>query len=148
MDRDSYSGTDEADAPSACDVLIVEDDRNMARAIQRALRQVRLRAEICGDPAGAITEAGRLGPRLVTLDLMMPGVSGLDLLTALRNRHGAAKTKILVLSAAEADRLDQAMDSGADAVMAKPFRNDELCRTVLALLAGSANANRPDGREP
>jgi DNA-binding response OmpR family regulator len=112
----------------------------MARAIRRALQQTGVRTEICGDPAGAVTEANRLGPRLVTLDLMMPGVSGLDLLAALRARPGGSGAKILVLSAAEADRLERAVEAGADAAMAKPFRNEELCRTVLALLGEAGDA--------
>lgn len=126
------------------DVVVVEDDRNAAKAIQRVLARAGLRVEVAHDgfTAGATIE--HLRPALVTLDLMMPGMSGLEVLAFLRGHESLRGLKILVVSALQGARLSQALAAGADDALSKPFRNADLLARVQGLL-GRTTGSEPRG---
>ena len=72
-------------------------------------------------------------PSLMTLDLTMPGLNGFELLKHLRADEQFRDLKILVISALQQESLDEAVVLGANAVLSKPFRNDELLSVVNQL---------------
>ncbi|WP_413701198.1 response regulator [Psychromonas sp. KJ10-10] len=72
-------------------------------------------------------------PSLMTLDLTMPGLNGFDLLKHLRAEKQFDDLKILVISALAQERLNEAIELGANAVLSKPFKNDELLNIVNKL---------------
>ena len=72
-------------------------------------------------------------PTVITLDLRMPGLGGLDVLKALRNQDELTTTKILIVSAMPQEQLEEALDAGADDILEKPFKNKDLVAKVRAL---------------
>ncbi|HYD59108.1 MAG TPA: response regulator [Noviherbaspirillum sp.] len=116
-------------------VLVTDDEPAMARAIERVLVQAKFETAIAsnGFEAGAMLHTFR--PGLITLDLRMPGVDGLGVLRFLRQTGLPGPLKVLVVSADTDDRLKQALALGADAVLRKPFSNEELLAAVERLYA-------------
>ena len=116
------------------DILLVEDEPNIAEALSFILGRDgwRVRHHSDGSGANAALQAAR--PRLLILDLMLPGLSGADVLARLRAEadKDLAATRVLMLTAR-----GQAEDAapGADAYLAKPFGNDELRNLVARLMA-------------
>jgi CheY-like chemotaxis protein len=73
-------------------------------------------------------------PDVVILDMMMPRMTGLEVLTALRQDEDLAETPIIVLTAQPATR-EQALEAGADVVMVKPFEPEQVAAAVQEVLA-------------
>ncbi len=115
-------------------VLVVDDEPAIARALQRVLRKHGLVAEVAADGFQAGTKLMKERPILVTLDLSMPGLSGYDVLSFVRETPEIATTKILVISALGGDALQKAIDLGADAILNKPFDNQELVEVINKLV--------------
>jgi excisionase family DNA binding protein len=115
-------------------VLIVEDDVAMARAINRVLKRAGFETAFAGNGflAGSLLHSFR--PALMTLDIRMPWMDGLQVLRLLRKTPPPAPLKVLVLSGDDRARLDEALRAGADAALAKPFTNDELLDAVYGLI--------------
>jgi excisionase family DNA binding protein len=115
-------------------VLIVDDDKNMAGAIKRVLKKEAFECDIATNGFLAGSKLMENKPSLMTLDLTMPGLNGFELLRHLRAEAQFNDLKILVISALKQDRLDEAMALGANAVLSKPFKNDELLKIVNELI--------------
>jgi CheY-like chemotaxis protein len=111
-------------------ILIADDDPAMAHAIERVLRRADFETAIAcnGFEAGAMLPSFK--PGILTLDLRMPGIDGLDVLRFLQKAELAASLKTLVVSADTETRLQQALTLGAHGVIRKPFTNDELVEAV------------------
>ncbi|UTW07522.1 response regulator [Pseudomonas benzenivorans] len=126
-------------------VLIVEDDANMARAIERVLQQAGYETAHAPDgfAAGAMLHSYR--PALMTLDLRMPGLDGLGVLNYLQGSPMPFPLKILVVSADSEARMAQALTLGADAVVRKPFDNKEFLAAVAQLLGAPGGARKRAG---
>ena len=127
--------------PGAPAVLVVEDDRRMAAFLDRALTYAGYRVAVAEDGEGALTAAAEQAPDLVLLDVMLPGISGLDVARQLRTGGGGGGVPILMLTAREGldDRIE-GLDAGADDYLAKPFALQELLARLRALLRGRALA--------
>lgn len=121
-------------SPSLNRILIVDDDKNAAKAIQRVLRQEDYETEIAFDgfSAGAMME--KFIPAVVTLDLAMPGMGGIDVIRFIRARKEFAHVRILVVSALEKRELDKALEAGADDVLQKPYKNAVLLTKLKDLV--------------
>ena len=115
-------------------MLVVDDEPAIARALQRVLRKHGLVAEVAADGFQAGTKLMKDRPLLVTLDLSMPGLSGYDVLSFVRETPEIAATKILVISALGGEALQKAIDLGADAILNKPFDNQELVEVINKLV--------------
>jgi two-component system response regulator VicR len=116
-------------------VLIVEDDDRMAKAIQRTLGRAGFETEIAADGFKAGTLVASFSPAVMTLDLKMPGLGGLEVLKTVRQDPELTTLKVLVVSAMPREELDGALAAGADDVLEKPFANKDLVHKV-AILAG------------
>lgn len=116
-------------------VLIVEDDEKMAKSMERSLKRAGFKTLIAADGFEAGNLANTFEPTVVTLDLKMPGIGGLDVLKAMRGNEILASIKVIVVSAMSQEELDGAAAAGADDVLAKPFKGPELVKRV-ARLAG------------
>jgi DNA-binding response OmpR family regulator len=91
------------------------------------------------DGAEALTAARTVLPDLAVLDVSMPGATGLEVCTALRETPATAGIRILLLSAgASPDEVARGLSAGADAYLAKPFTVAGLVQQVRALTAGVA----------
>lgn len=117
-------------------VLIVDDEAALRNAIARALKPLDLILEQAEDGFRAGVKLGQLNPDLLTLDLAMPGLDGYEVLQYIKHHPQFRHLKVLVLSGLDNAALTKAYEYGADAVLAKPFENEELQSLVAGLLAG------------
>ncbi|MFC5262318.1 response regulator [Kribbella qitaiheensis] len=113
-------------------VLVVDDDRQLLRALGINLRARQYDVQTAADGASALEAASRRPPDLVILDLGLPDMNGVEVVYGLR---GWCSAPIIVLSAreAQADKVE-ALDAGADDYVTKPFGMDELLARVRAAL--------------
>jgi two-component system response regulator MprA len=116
-------------------ILVVDDDPEIVSFLKRGLTYEGYTVDTAGDGAEALAKARDAEPDLVILDIMMPGMDGLEVSKRLRQ---ASKLPILMLTAkgTVADRI-KGLDSGADDYLVKPFSFDELLARIRALLRRS-----------
>jgi two-component system alkaline phosphatase synthesis response regulator PhoP len=127
-------------------ILVVEDEPDIRKLVQYNLAQERYRVIEAEDGEQALKIVQRDKPNLVILDLMLPGLSGLEVCKLLRERPETARLPILMLTAkaGEADRV-VGLEMGADDYLSKPFSPRELVARVRALLRranGAANTEQ------
>jgi two-component system, OmpR family, KDP operon response regulator KdpE len=120
-------------------VLIVEDDPQLRRALAINLRARHYDVQAVGDGTTALAAAAADLPDIVILDLGLPDIDGVDVVSGLR---GWTDVPIIVLSArdAQGDKVD-ALDAGADDYVTKPFGMDELLARLRASLRRAAPAD-------
>jgi DNA-binding response OmpR family regulator len=116
-------------------ILIVEDDSDIAALIAHYLEKAGYTSEIVPDGGRALAVAKETPPDLVVLDLMLPGLNGLEVCRALRLDNRTAALPILMVTARgeESERI-LGLDSGADDYVVKPFSPNELMARVRSLL--------------
>jgi two-component system response regulator RegX3 len=123
-------------------VLIVEDEEALAESVQFALEVEGFEVAAVGDGRDALTSVAANPPDLVLLDLMLPGLSGLDVLRTIRRDHNMP---VIILTAkdAEADKV-LGLELGADDYVTKPFSTRELIARVRSHLRRSRLGGMPD----
>jgi DNA-binding response OmpR family regulator len=116
-------------------ILIVEDDRDIAELVRHYLVRANYTAETVSSGSEALERIRRRPPDLLVLDLMLPGVHGLEVCRTLRAAAGTADLPIIIVTARaeEADRI-AGLELGADDYVTKPFSPKELVARVAALL--------------
>ena len=114
-------------------LLLVEDDRGVRESLARALQFEDYEVETAGDGGDGLRRIVEHRPDAVILDVMMPGIDGLEV--ARRVRDEGIDVPILILTARHeiSDRV-AGLDAGADDYLVKPFSLDELLARVRALL--------------
>jgi DNA-binding response OmpR family regulator len=113
-------------------VLVVEDDEDIAQALQRSLRMEGYEVRTAGDGAAGLEQAHAFAPDLVILDLGLPQIDGIDVARSLREREDVP---ILILTARDAlESRVEGLDAGADDYLVKPFERQELLARMRALL--------------
>ncbi|MEM9483795.1 MAG: response regulator transcription factor [Cyanobacteria bacterium P01_F01_bin.116] len=119
-------------------VLIVEDEIDIAELIQLYLTNENFTTEICSTGPAALERFPIFQPDLIILDLMLPGLDGLEVCTRIRQNPGTKDPYILMLTA-KGEELDRiiGLSTGADDYMVKPFSPRELIARVRALLRRS-----------
>lgn len=119
----------------AARVLLIEDEVNIAEAIRFLLTRDGCEVEVLADGRAALAAVAQMRPDLVILDLMLPGMSGLEILSALRADAATAALPVLMLTAKGQGRDREAAErAGVSAFMSKPFANAEMRATVRDLL--------------
>ena len=124
--------SEQLDAPPR--ILIVEDDLPMARAIQRVLRGAGFLTAFASNGYLVGTLLHTFRPALMTLDLRMPWIDGLEVLRSLRKAPPPSPLKVVVVSGDGHARLNEALRAGANGALAKPFANEELLEVVRSQL--------------
>ncbi|MEP6853779.1 MAG: response regulator transcription factor [bacterium] len=122
-------------------VLVVDDDPTVSDVVRRYLEREGIDVEVVTDGAIALKRALEDPPDLVVLDLMLPGMSGLEVCRRLRDR---TSVPIVILTALgeESDRV-VGLERGADDYVSKPFSPRELTLRVLSVLRRAAVAEQP-----
>jgi two-component system OmpR family response regulator len=117
------------------DILIVEDETEIAQLIQLYLEKEGFNCRTCRDGLTALQIFQEQKPDLIVLDLMIPGLDGLEVCARIRQKPGAKDPYILMLTARgeEIDRII-GLSTGADDYLVKPFSPKELVARVRALL--------------
>ncbi|MHB1955544.1 MAG: response regulator transcription factor [Sulfobacillus sp.] len=108
-------------------ILVIEDEAKLAATVAQGLEQQGFAADIVLNGDEAVSHLEKQTYALVLLDLMLPGLSGLDLLRWLRQRSITCPVLILTSRDGVEDRV-QGLDAGADDYLVKPFALSELLR--------------------
>lgn len=121
--------------PMSSHILVVEDDRDIADLIVHHLSRAELQAKVLSSGSGVLDHVRQSAPALVVLDLMLPGLGGLEICRLMRADPTLAATPIIMLTARadEADRI-KGLELGADDYVTKPFSPKELVARVQAVL--------------
>ena len=119
----------------APEVLVVEDEADIRALIVHHLTRDGFRCRTAGDGGEALARLRASVPDLIVLDLMLPGIDGLELTRRLRAEPAWAAVPIIMLTA-KADEVDRVvgLEMGADDYVAKPFSPKELLARVRAVL--------------
>ena len=120
-------------------VLVVDDDIALAEMLGIVLRGEGYEPVHCGDGAAALGAFREVRPDLVLLDVMLPGVDGIEVCRRIRAESGVP----IVMLTAKTDTIDivVGLESGADDYVLKPFKPKELVARVRARLRGSGEVS-------
>ena len=114
-------------------ILVVEDEREAAAVLARGLREQAFAVDVAHDGRSALEQVGINDYDLVVLDLLLPGMNGLDVCRHLRAARQAVP--VLMLTArSEPDQRVAGLDAGADDYLPKPYHFGELLARIRALL--------------
>jgi two-component system, OmpR family, response regulator MprA len=121
-------------------ILVVDDERAVRDSLRRALTLEGYQVDLADDGDTALTQlrSGESQPDAIVLDVLMPGVNGLEVCRTLR----AAGDRVPVLMLTARDQIDDrvaGLDAGADDYLVKPFALEELFARLRALLRRSGN---------
>jgi len=127
-------------------VLVVEDDPDIAMLLARSLARAGFAVDQISSGADVLPTLRRGQPDLLLLDLMLPGLDGIEICRALRADPSTAALPIIMLTA-RADESERivGLEIGADDYLAKPFSPNELVARVKALLRRAHRATPERG---
>lgn len=127
--------------------MIVEDSPDIAELIKHYLDRAGHETIVHGSGRDALVAARQSPPELVVLDIMLPGMDGMQVCQALRAEPSSAAVPILMLTAKgeEADRV-KGLELGADDYVTKPFSPKELVARVAALLRRTERSSQPSSQ--
>ncbi len=135
--------------PDAKRILVVEDEDMVADVVERYLRRDGYEVEVAHDGNAGLAAYRRGAPDLVVLDVMLPGIDGLEVCQRIRE-DGATPVILLTARGREADKIN-GLGLGADDYVTKPFSPRELVARVKAVLRRTAAPVRvtdSSGRSP
>lgn len=116
-------------------VLLIEDEPNIAEAIEFVMARDGWQVSVLAEGTGAVAEIARLRPDLVILDLMLPGKSGLEIVAQLRAETATQSLPVLMLTAKGLARdREAAIRAGVSLFMTKPFANADIVAQARALV--------------
>lgn len=114
-------------------VLLIEDEPNIATAIAFILQREGWRVSTHSDGATALDAVDRHAPDVVVLDVMLPGMSGFDILAGIRSSERGDLPVLMLTAKGQTKDRERAESLGASHFMTKPFSNQELLETVRRL---------------
>ena len=119
-------------------VLIVDDETEIARLVTLNLEKEGFECFHCYDGIAALEAFERYQPDVIVLDLMMPGLNGLEVCTRIR-RQTSGKDPFILMLTAKGEEIDRVvgLSTGADDYLVKPFSAPELIARIRALLRRS-----------
>ena len=123
-------------------ILLVEDSQRLLRSLGQGLKKLGYAVDGAADGEQALALAETYDYHVIVLDLMLPGLPGLEVLRRLRTRGNSVH--ILILSARDGvdDRV-KGLQLGADDYLVKPFAFDELCARIQALVRRRHQTKNP-----
>jgi DNA-binding response OmpR family regulator len=127
-------------------VLVVDDDATVSDVVRRYLERADFEVTLAADGPSALAAAGSRRPDLVVLDLMLPGMDGLEVCRRLRERDPDVPVVMLTALGEESDRV-VGLSQGADDYVTKPFSPRELVLRVQSVLRRASRAAEPAAAE-
>lgn len=125
-------------------ILVIEDEETLARLIESRLKRENYDVDVALDGDTGLMEALRGIYDLIILDVMLPGTSGFDILSALKKQRISSKVIMLTARGALEDRL-HGLKAGADDYVTKPFHLEELVARVSVQLRREEEGRRTAG---
>ena len=125
-------------------ILVIEDEETLARLIESRLKRENYDVDVALDGDTGLMEALRGIYDLIILDVMLPGTSGFDILSALKKQRISSKVIMLTARGALEDRL-HGLKAGADDYVTKPFHLEELAARVSVQLRREEEGRRTAG---
>ena len=123
-------------------ILIVEDDLSIRNALRRGLTERGEAVAVAGDGMSGLSLALQEDPDIVLLDLGLPDIDGLRVLSMLR---GVSDVPVIVITAQDDDRTTiKALDAGADDYVVKPFGTEQVAARIRAVLRRAPRAGTED----
>jgi two-component system response regulator MprA len=122
-------------------ILVVDDDVRIAASIRRALAYEGYSVSEAHDGISALSEIRNRVPDLVVLDVMLPGIDGIEICRRIRSAGDDVAVLMLTARTTVEDRVE-GLDSGADDYLIKPFAHEELVARVRSLLRRRAPGSR------
>jgi DNA-binding response OmpR family regulator len=126
--------------------LVVEDDRDIAHLVELHLRDLGAEVTVVHDGAEGLELALAMTFDMVILDLMLPGLDGLEIARRLRAKPNYTPILMLTARSSDVDRI-VGLELGADDYLTKPFNIRELIARVKALLRRVDALSKPEGRD-
>jgi DNA-binding response OmpR family regulator len=123
-------------------VLVVDDDPTVSDVVRRYLERSDFEVTLAADGPKALAAVGARPPDLVVLDLMLPGMDGLEVIQRLRERDPDLPVVMLTALGEESDRVT-GLSLGADDYVTKPFSPRELVLRVQSVLRRASRAAEP-----
>ena len=128
-------------------ILVVDDDPTVSDVVRRYLERAGYDVALAADGPAALGAYAREEPDLVVLDLMLPGMDGLEVCRRLRNASTEVPIVMLTALGEESDRV-LGLQLGADDYVTKPFSPRELVLRVQSVLRRAGPRHRPKRRRP
>src|SRR5512135_1901178 len=130
-----------SEVPMPEKVLVVDDEKDLVELVDYNLKKEGYTVLTTGDGLEALKLAARESPDLVVLDIMLPGMQGLDVLKNLKKKSETSSTPVILLTA-KSEELDKVLglELGADDYVTKPFSPRELVARVKAVLRRVSSA--------
>jgi len=131
-------------------ILIIEDNTDLSQLLASHLRDLSYDVSLASDGADGLAKAGRTAYDLIILDIMLPGLDGLEICRRIRERPPYVPILMLTARSSETDRV-VGLEMGADDYVTKPFSIRELIARVKAIFRrveqfGRGSAGRVAGR--
>jgi DNA-binding response OmpR family regulator len=133
-------------APGGQRILVVEDDPDICHLLEIHLRDQAYQVDVIRNGIDGLNRAGNHEYRLIVLDLMLPGLDGLELCRRLRGQENTTPILMLTAKSTELDRV-LGFELGADDYLTKPFSILELQARVRAILRRSELSASPAGED-
>jgi DNA-binding response OmpR family regulator len=123
-------------AHARADILVVDDEPTIGEVVSRYLERAGYRTRLAADGHAAMAAVEQLAPDLIVLDLMLPGIDGLEVMRRVRDRARARDHTAIILLTARGEESDRVVGLrlGADDYVVKPFSPAELVARVDAVL--------------
>ena len=135
----------------AARILVVEDEESFVEALRVGLQREGFQIDVARDGPQALAQFKKISPDLVLLDVMLPGISGIDVCREIRSESAVP----IIMVTAKSEEIDAVvgLEVGADDYVAKPYRLRELVARIRALLrrsaiSGTSTILGPDSNEP
>ncbi|HLV98488.1 MAG TPA: response regulator transcription factor [Ktedonobacterales bacterium] len=130
-------------------ILVVDDEQSIIDFIKLGMKYEGARVETAMDGYVALDASRRLRPNLIILDIMLPGIDGLEVCRRLRAQELTADIPVLMLTAKDdvSDRV-AGLNTGADDYLTKPFSFEELLARVKAILRRQQRVGANDAATP
>ncbi len=127
--------------PSVTEVLVVDDDAQLnsylVALLQTSVEDVRVHSAADGFAAGRLVQAHK--PDIVVLDIMMPGLDGVQVCRSIKENPETAHARVVAMTGHHSDQLEhRVLEAGAAILLKKPFASDELLRQC-GFLASNSN---------
>jgi two-component system alkaline phosphatase synthesis response regulator PhoP len=117
------------------DILIVDDEPFIQRSLAFVLRKAGFEVEVASDGKEGLRKVRELNPKIIYLDLMMPGLSGFEVCETIKSDEKLKDIHVVILTAKGQDvDKDRGIAAGADEFMTKPFSPKEVVEKTTKIL--------------